>query len=144
MKRAIFAILVVIVALLPVQVFAADTSGMYEPAWKTVDFPSNITLNIDVNSVQKDATTGIISFLYEKVYDVADAPDGAIQSVAGRVDYNSATNEYWIRSLNYIRKNGPAMDVHMFYRPDWREVEKGSIEEVFCKEAETISESIVF
>lgn len=98
--------------------------------------PVELTYSIDVKSIRKDETTGIISFHYFKQYRDEDVHDGEICSIEGRLDYDPAKQEYAYRSMNFERKNKPALaDVLVFAVPKWQEIEARSPEDIMCREA---------
>ena len=114
----------------------------YEPEWKSVELPSNVTYNIDVKSIRKDDVAGIISFHYLKKYRLEDVHDGEIYSIEGRLDYDSAKQEYTYRSMNFERKNKPAFaDALVFAVPEWQKIEVRSTEEAMCQKAEVYLKS---
>ena len=121
---------------------AANEIKVYEPEWKTVELPSNVTYNIDVKSIRKDDVAGIISFHYLKKYRLEDVHDGEIYSIEGRLDYDSAKQEYAYRSMNFERKNKPAFaDVLVFAVPEWQKIEVRSPEEAMCRKAKVYLKS---
>ena len=121
---------------------AANEIKVYEPEWKTVELPSNVTYNIDVKSIRKDDVAGIISFHYLKKYRLGDVHDGEIYAIEGRIDYDPAKHEYAYRSMNFERKNKPAFaDVLVFAVPEWQKIEVHSTEEAMCQKAEVYLKS---
>lgn len=137
MKRTIFFVIAAaLILILPLSATAAARTDIYEPSWQKIDIPANFTLNIDAKSIVRAKDTGIVSFFIEKTYDEDDVHDGEILTVAGRIDYNPQDGTYWVRSLNYIRKNSKdSMDAHAFYEPDWRRAEEGTAEAAACEAA---------
>lgn len=72
----------------------------------------------------------------DKIYDVVAVHDGEICSIEGRLDYDPAKQEYAYRSMNFERKNKPALaDVLVFAVPKWQEIEARSPEDIMCREA---------
>lgn len=123
-------------AIMPLPSCNAAGIEAYEPGWQAIELPSNVTYSIDVKSIRKDETTGIISFHYFKQYRDEDVHDGEICSIEGRLDYDPAKQEYAYRSMNFERKNKPALaDVLVFAVPKWQEIEARSPEDIMCREA---------
>lgn len=121
---------------------AANEIKVYEPEWKTVELPSNVTYSIDIKGIRKDEATGIISCHYYKQYKIEDVHDGEIYAIEGRIDYDPAKHEYAYRSMNFERKNKPAFaDVLVFAVPEWQKIEVRSTEEAMCQKAEVYLKS---
>lgn len=68
--------------------------------------------------------------------------DGEIYFIEGRLDYDSAKQEYAYRSMNFERKNKPTFaDVLVFAMPEWQKIEVRSPEEAMCRKAKVYLKS---
>ncbi len=135
-KRLAATVLLATIMSIPTTSFAESKITIYESDWQTVEYPANFTLSFDRGSTKKNVKTGIISIRAEKKYNEKDVHDGEFVSVVSSIDYNPADQTYWVRSLNYDRKNERTLiDAVLIYQPDWKPLEQGSYEAALCKAA---------